>query len=238
MKYRAIDIIKAIGAEFADVPAWKIEMWIEICRPLVSRKQFGNRYELALAYMVCHKMKMAGEGISPLNDLGGIGAGFGLGSVSEGGSSISFSASPSGNIADDAEYGLTVYGTQYLQLRKLSVVPIHITNEVDFPYERYTGLLPPRRPPCEGEPPECQCEPEGEPSECPCEPAEPEPGPCGEECPCKPGPPDRIPPFPIANEEKFGGVKVKPGSGLTVDEEGYLSVDVDSILQETDGEEP
>ena len=103
----------------------KIEKWIEVVRPMVSKKQFGKLYEQALAYLVCHKLKMAGNGESPLGELGTIGIGFAVGSVSEGGSSISFGANQASNLAADAELGLTVYGVQFLQLRRMVIIPIH-----------------------------------------------------------------------------------------------------------------
>lgn len=127
----AIEIIRLIGQEFSDTPDADLEKWIEIAKPLVSRKQFGKLYEQALAYLVCHKMKMAGFGKNPLGEeMGNINAfGFAFSSVSEGGSSISFGASQSSNTAKDAEYGLTSYGMQYLGLRKLVIVPIHVSGE-------------------------------------------------------------------------------------------------------------
>ena len=106
-----------------------IEKMMEIVRPMVSRKQFGKLYEQGLAYLVCHKLKMAGFGENPLGKLGTIGIGFAVGSVSEGGSSVSFGANQSSNLAADAELGLTVYGVQFLQLRRSVIVPIHCSGE-------------------------------------------------------------------------------------------------------------
>jgi hypothetical protein len=128
----AIEIIRLTADEFADMDDKKLAQWIEVVRPMVSKKQFGKLYEHALAYLVCHKMKMAGNGENPLGDAGVIGTGFSVNSVSEGGSSISFGASQSTNLATDAELGLTVYGVQFLQLRRSAVVPIHISGERDF----------------------------------------------------------------------------------------------------------
>lgn len=130
MSTSAIDIVRLIGAEFAAVKDEDLAKWIEICRPMVSKKQFGELYEQALAYLVCHKLKMAGKGESPLGELGTIGIGFAVGSVSEGGSSISFGANQASNLAADAELGLTVYGVQYLQLRRMVIIPIHVSGEV------------------------------------------------------------------------------------------------------------
>lgn len=126
---QAIDIVKMIGAEFKDVKDDVLQKWIEFVRPMVSKKQFGDLYEQALALLVCHKLKMAGHGVSPLGDLGTIGIGFAVGSVSEGGSSISFGANQSSNLATDAELGLTAYGVQYLHLRRMVIVPIHCSGE-------------------------------------------------------------------------------------------------------------
>ena len=126
---KVIEYIRLIGKEFADVGNDELCLWIEMVRPMVSKRQFGNLYEQAIAYLVCHKMKMAGHGENPLGDMGAIGIGFAVGSVSEGGSSISFGANQSSNLATDAELGLTVYGVQYLQIRRSVIVPIHCGGE-------------------------------------------------------------------------------------------------------------
>ena len=125
----AVEIIRLIGGEFKSMDDETINKWLEVVRPMVSKRQFGKLYEHGLAYLVCHKTKMAGLGENPLGDLGGIGVGFAVGSVSEGGSSISFGANQSSNLATDAELGLTVYGLQFLQLRRSVIVPIHSSGE-------------------------------------------------------------------------------------------------------------
>lgn len=125
----AIEIIRLMGGEFKSVADDVIEQWIEIVRPMVSKKQFGNLYEQGLAYLVCHKLKMAGLGDNPLGELGAIGLGLTVGSVSEGGSSVSFGANQSSSLAKDAELAMTVYGVQFLQLRRSVIVPIHCGGE-------------------------------------------------------------------------------------------------------------
>lgn len=125
----AIEMIRLVGAEFKDVGDDTLEKWLEIVRPMVSKKQFGKLYEQALAFLVCHRLKMAGYGENPLGDIGAIGIGFAVGSVSEGGSSISFGANQSSNIVTDAELGLTAYGVQYLSLRRMVIVPIRCSGE-------------------------------------------------------------------------------------------------------------
>lgn len=125
----ALELIRLFAVEYADIEDETIEKWVEAIKPNVSKKQFGNLYETALAYYTCHKMKMAGYGDNPLGELGGIGVGFALNSVSEGGSSISFGAGQSSNLSVDAELALTSYGLQFLQLRRTVIVPIHISGE-------------------------------------------------------------------------------------------------------------
>lgn len=128
--------IKLLGGEFFTesdtatlVDEDTLELWYEFVYPMVSKKQFGKLYEQAIALLICHKIKLAGYGENPLGDLGGIGVGLSVGSVSEGGSSISYGASQSSVLTDDAELGLTVYGLQYLQLRRSVIVPIHCGGE-------------------------------------------------------------------------------------------------------------
>ena len=124
---QAIEIIHMIGSEFSEMTTAELENWIELCRPFVSKKVFGKVYETALAFFVCHKMKMNGLGESQMGEMGSIANGFAVSSISDGGTSISFAASGAGNLTTDAEFALTVYGSQYLQLRKTFVVPIVIT---------------------------------------------------------------------------------------------------------------
>lgn len=125
----AIEIIRMIGHEFADIENDTLDKWVELVKPMVSKKMFGDLYEQALAYLVCHKLKMAGHGENPLGDVNAFSVGFGVGSVSEGGSSISFGANQSSNLATDAELALTSYGLQFLSLRRMVIVPIHCSGE-------------------------------------------------------------------------------------------------------------
>ena len=175
---KVIDYIRMIGPEFNSLPDDALEMWCEMVRPMVSKKQFGKLYEQAMAYLVCHKLKMAGHGANPLGELGKIGVGFAVGSVSEGGSSISFGANSSSNIATDAELGLTVYGIQYLQLRRMVIIPIHVGGE--YAYAESSDKR------------------------------------------------DTAPSVPVASEDTLGAVRIRPGSGLVLDEDGSLRIETGS----------
>lgn len=127
----AFDIIRLTAREFNDIDDATLRQYIEIYRPLVSRKQFGRVYELALAYFVAHKLKVSGLGNNPFGVMNPFTVGFGIGSVSEGGSSVSFGMNQSSNSAPDAEFAATVYGLQYLTLRRMRIIAIHITGSFD-----------------------------------------------------------------------------------------------------------
>lgn len=122
--------IRLIGDEFKGESDAVLEEWIEFVRPMVSKKQFGKLYEQAIALLVCHKLKIVGKGESPIESISNpIGIGLTVGSVSEGGSSVSFGANAASMLAKDAELGLTIYGTQFLSLRRMVIVPIHCGGE-------------------------------------------------------------------------------------------------------------
>ena len=118
----AFEIIRNTMNEFAEVPDETIHTFISLAEPLVSKKRFGKMYQQAFAYLAAHKMKMSGFGKTI--GIGTIGDTIGLSSVSEGETSVSFSNNQAANITTDSEFGLTVYGMQYLQLRKRCIVTI------------------------------------------------------------------------------------------------------------------
>lgn len=78
-------IVKMVGAEFKGASDEDIKFWIELQAPVISRKKFGADYNLALALLTCHAMKMAGSGDDSLGTIANTGR---LASVSEGGVSI------------------------------------------------------------------------------------------------------------------------------------------------------
>lgn len=125
----AFETIRKTMEEFADVPDDTVQTFISLAEPLISKKRFGKLYPQALAYLAAHKMKMSGLGKTI--GIGTIGDTIGLSSVSEGETSVSFSNNQAGNMATDSEFGLTVYGMQYLNLRKRCIVTI-VSAGVDY----------------------------------------------------------------------------------------------------------
>jgi hypothetical protein len=57
-----LEIFRLVATEFKDVDDAEVEKWVELSKPFVSKKKFGNTYNHALAYLAAHKLKMAGYG--------------------------------------------------------------------------------------------------------------------------------------------------------------------------------
>ncbi len=135
MGLTVIDIIRVIAPEFADLSDATLESWIEILAPMVSKKQFGKLYKQALAFMVCHKLKLAGYGEDASADATGSSVSASstsnsIASISAGAYSISYNASSGADATvSDAEFGRTTYGMQFIQIRRSVIVPIHISGQ-------------------------------------------------------------------------------------------------------------
>ncbi len=125
----AFDIIKATMKEFSDVPEDDIRVYIKLSTPLVNKKRFGNLYEQAVACLAAHRMKMDGRGTT-VGGFGSMGNMVGISSISEGEVSVSFTNQSSSASSSDSELGLSVYGMQFLQLRRSCIVPILCSGEV------------------------------------------------------------------------------------------------------------
>ena len=119
---KIISIVRMIGPEFDSVPDDDVSLWIELQKPIISQKRFGANYDLAMALLACHAMKMAGHGETSMGKLTDSAR---LASISEGGVSVSF-ASTTASGGADAEYQLTSYGLQFIALRARCIVPILI----------------------------------------------------------------------------------------------------------------
>ena len=128
-----VEAVCMVGTEFGNVDKRDIEKWLELVRPLVSKKQFGKVYQYALALLVCHRMKVAGLGDNALSGLATAGAGgsggVSVASVSDGGTSLSFNSGAGSWVFTNAELSLTTYGQQYIQLMHQYIIPIHIRGE-------------------------------------------------------------------------------------------------------------
>jgi hypothetical protein len=116
-----IELLRLLAPEFESIGDETIAKWIELSKPHISTKRFGNTYNQALALLTAHKLKMAGYGD---NSNGTIDDTLRVGSYSEGETSIGYTVNQGTNLLNDAEFTLTTYGLQYLSLRRSRIVPI------------------------------------------------------------------------------------------------------------------
>ena len=142
-----LEIFRMVAEEFSDIPDEDvideetgkvtqrgIKSYIGLYSDQISEKRFGSTYNKALAYLTAHKLKMSGYGRSEA--AGVIGDSLRVSSYSEGETSISFSTNQQTNLQADAEYALTVYGLEFLTLRRNAVISIISAGEAPC-YEHY-----------------------------------------------------------------------------------------------------
>jgi len=131
----ALDIFRIIATEFAYMPdenvideetgkikQYGVKTFLKLYSDQISERRFGKSYLKALAYLTAHKLKMSGYGDNSSN--GKIADSLRVNSYSEGETSISFSTNQGTNLQADAEYALTVYGLEFLTLRRNAIIPI------------------------------------------------------------------------------------------------------------------
>ena len=131
----ALAIFRIVATEFADIPdddvtdpdtekvTYGLRTYLELYSDQISEKRFGKSYSKALAYLTAHKLKMSGYGDNS-SGVGKIADSLRVGSVSEGETSVSFTTGQQTNLQVDAEYALTVYGLEFLTLRRNAIIPI------------------------------------------------------------------------------------------------------------------
>jgi len=130
---KPLAVFRIVAREFAELDDATVEGWIEFTEPMVSRKQFRKLWTQALALLTAHRMKLAGYGSEPdgedaLSEISNLSIGslMRITNVSEGDTSVGFNTSPQFTDSE-SEYGLTMYGIQYLRLRRMCIVPIQIS---------------------------------------------------------------------------------------------------------------
>ncbi len=130
----ALEIFRIVAGEFSDIPdedvvdeetgkvtQYGVKTFLALYADQISERRFGSSYQKALAYLTAHKLKMNGYGDT---GTGTIADSLRVGSYSEGETSISYTTGQQTNLQVDAEYALTVYGLEFLTLRRNAIIPI------------------------------------------------------------------------------------------------------------------
>lgn len=132
LKKETLRIFRIVAGEFSDIPdedttvdgstVYGVETYIDLFHDQISAKRFGASYTKALAYLTAHKLKMMDKGAD--DGFGSMGAALRVASASEGETSVSFSNNTSLSTETDAEYALTIYGIEFLTLRRNAIIAI------------------------------------------------------------------------------------------------------------------
>ncbi len=126
------DMVRFIGGgEFDNTSPEEIQFWDDFVSPMLNKKRLGKLYDQAKALLICHKLALNGKAENGLGALGQVKNSYTATSISDGGTSISFASVGAGNLSANAEYGMTAYGTQFLQLLRMAIVPIMCSGEDD-----------------------------------------------------------------------------------------------------------
>lgn len=131
---KVIGILKAVAPEYEGMGEDKLRIWVELAEPYVSERVYGKFYHQALAYLTAHKLSLnvpvkKEEENSTIST--SVKDTMNVASFTEGSTSISFNnpstSSNGGTSSADAEYLLTSYGLQFLDIGKRCVLPIAIS---------------------------------------------------------------------------------------------------------------
>lgn len=125
----ALQIFRMVAKEFDTIPDNAVKAFLDLYSDQISEKRFGASYQKALAYLTAHKLKMNGYGDT---GTGTIADSLRVGSYSEGETSISYTTGQQTNLQVDAEYALTVYGLEFLTLRRNAIIPIVSAGEAKW----------------------------------------------------------------------------------------------------------
>lgn len=132
---KVVSILKVIAPEYKGMNEDELRIWVELSEPYISESRFGSLYYQALAYLTAHKMSLNAPVKKTEEEGGSISTSvkdtMNVASFSEGSTSISFnnpSTSSGGSSSSaDAEYLLTSYGLQFLDICKRCIVPVVIS---------------------------------------------------------------------------------------------------------------
>ena len=120
---KILSTFRLVASEFVDVDDEKVNSMIELQGVRISQKAFGDKYDLAVAYLTAHAFKLdemlKGGGASS----GGLISGAVV-SEKEGSISVGYAPPLLSRYNDGSLYAKTAYGLLFLELRSQCIVPI------------------------------------------------------------------------------------------------------------------
>ena len=120
---KILNTFRLVSGEFSDVDDKKVNSMIELQGVRISQKAFGDKYNLAVAYLTAHAFKLdemlKGGGASS----GGLTSGTVV-SEKEGSISVGYASPTLSRYNDGSLYSKTAYGLLFLDLRSQCIVPL------------------------------------------------------------------------------------------------------------------
>ena len=120
---KILSTFRLVASEFNDVDDESVASMIELQGVRVSTKAFGDKYNLAVAYLTAHAFKLdemlKGGGASS----GGLVSGA-VTSEKEGSISVGYASPTLSRYNDGSLYSKTAYGLLFLELRSQCIVPV------------------------------------------------------------------------------------------------------------------
>ena len=120
---KILNTFRLVSGEFSDVDDKKVNSMIELQGVRISQKAFGDKYNLAVAYLTAHAFKLdemlKGGGASS----GGLTSGTVV-SEKEGSISVGYASPTLSRYNDGSLYSKTAYGLLFLELRSQCIVPV------------------------------------------------------------------------------------------------------------------
>ena len=120
---KILSTFRLVASEFNDMDDEKVNSMVELQGVRISQKAFGDKYDLAVAYLTAHAFKLdemlKGGGASS----GGLVSGA-VTSEKEGSISVGYASPTLSRYNDGSLYAKTAYGLLFLELRSQCIVPL------------------------------------------------------------------------------------------------------------------
>ena len=120
---KILSTFRLVASEFNDMDDEKVNSMVELQGVRISQKAFGDKYDLAVAYLTAHAFKLdemlKGGGASS----GGLTSGTVV-SEKEGSISVGYASPTLSRYNDGSLYSKTAYGLLFLDLRSQCIVPL------------------------------------------------------------------------------------------------------------------
>lgn len=120
---KILSTFRLVASELIDVDDKNVNSMIELQGVRISQKAFGDKYDLAVAYLTAHAFKfdemLKGGGASS----GGLISGS-ITSEKEGSISVGYASPSLSRYNDGSLYTKTAYGLLFLELRSQCIIPV------------------------------------------------------------------------------------------------------------------